>query len=586
MRQRRSSARTLGAGRRRLLGGYGPLLALSTAFVLAVTLVPTIAREQIVATAQGADGEETAAVSSARSGKSLGAAATNGTPKASATKRPDVAPSPKRAAASRRPATAVAAPPKAAGPCSGQRVQVVGDPYSPPCVAWPAGNDNGGATSRGVTRDTIRIGFRLPIEDILDFENIIRQFAGDKANKVPRATEEDVKRTIQAFITYFNRKFQTYGRTIELEFWQGKGSIFQEFLGGGREGAAADAIRAAKELNFFADLGALTLPYNEALARQKVVGIGAPYLSREWFDAHAPYAWSPYPDCTTLASTVAEYLNKRVYGHPADHAGPGVVGKARKLAVIAPDSAEYQQCLDTLQGLVDAAGNELTRFSYTPDLATLSDQAATLAAKVKQNRITSVVLLTDPLTPLLVTSRMSQQSYYPEWIVTGTALTDRDSLGQLYDAAQWKHAFGLSQLGADPPHGASFAYAAAKSVDPNLEPVFGADLFYKFCYVLATGIQMAGPNLTPESFAAGMRAYPGGTGIEGKWAYPPGAYGPNRDALEIWWDPTAKSVANGAPGRYATGDRRYLPGQWPTGPAAPEHLKVLARDPATRPDER
>jgi hypothetical protein len=181
---------------------------------------------------------------------------------------------------------------------------------------------------------------------------------------------------------------------------------------------------------------------------------------------------------------------------------------------------------------------------------------------------------------------MSQQKYYPEWIVTGTAFNDRDELGQLYDEEQWKHAFGLSQLGADPPHGASFAYAAAKSVDPDHEPIFGAELFYKFCYVLATGIQMAGPNLTPQSFAAGMRAYPGGTGPEGRWAYPPGAYGPNRDALEIWWDPATTSAANGAPGRYMTGDRRYLPGQWPTGPAAPQQLQSLAHDPATRPEQQ
>jgi len=110
----------------------------------------------------------------------------------------------------------------------------------------------------------------------------------------------------------------------------------------------------------------------------------------------------------------------------------------------------------------------------------------------------------DPIMPLLMTSRLSQQNYYPEWVVTGVALTDSDEFGQMYDASQWKHAFGLSQSGQEQPQGASYAYAAVKSVDPDHEPIFGTDYFYNYCYLLATGIQMAGPDLTPQSFAAGI----------------------------------------------------------------------------------
>jgi hypothetical protein len=47
--------RSLGRAPRRLFGGYGPLLAMAVAFVLVVTLVPTVGREQIVVTAQSGD---------------------------------------------------------------------------------------------------------------------------------------------------------------------------------------------------------------------------------------------------------------------------------------------------------------------------------------------------------------------------------------------------------------------------------------------------------------------------------------------------------------------------------------------------
>jgi len=565
--------RTLGATPRRLLGGYGPLLALAVAFLLVVTLVPTIARLQTVVVASSTDAGATTAAGPAVAGRAPNtpSGATRGAPEALG--KPRSVPGPAGATS-------------AAGPCANRRVQVVGDPYSPPCIAWAKGMDNGGATSPGVTREKIRISFRMPVENISDYESVIRQLAGDRANAIPTPTEADVRRTIADYITYFERNFQTYGRKIEMVEWKGKGSAINEIVGAGQEAAAADAIRAAKELKVFADVSAFTQPYNDALARQGVVAIGAPYMSRQWFAAHQPYSWSPFPDCTSLAETIAEYLNKRVFGQPADHAGAGVNGKPRKVGLIAPDNPEYQQCVDAGEKIINAAGNKGRRYSYTLDLATLSDQANNLAAKLKQDGITTVVLATDPLLPLLLTARMSQQAYYPEWVVTGTALTDLDIVGQFYDQSQWRHAFGLSMLGEQQPQGASYAYAAAKSVDPDHEPVIGAELIYYFCYMVATGIQMAGPDLTPQTFAAGMRAYPGGTGPAGTWGYPKGEFSPYRDAREIWWDPNATSVFNNAKGHYVSTNQRYRRGSWPTGPAAPQQLQLLARDAATPPEKR
>ncbi|MGQ0625423.1 MAG: hypothetical protein ACT4PP_12345 [Sporichthyaceae bacterium] len=560
-------ARTIGAAPRRLLGGYGPLLALAVAFVLVVTLVPTIAREETVIA--GGEG----------SSRLPGAVADLGAGGLTVAREPGVsvgaAQSKVVASGSGRPASG------AAGPCADRKVQVVGDPYSPPCIVWPAGKDNGGATYRGVSKDKIRIGFRVPVEDIRDFQSVISDLAGDKGQSIPVATEEDFERTIRNLVTYFERNFQFYGRELDLVEWKGKGSAFNEIVGAGQEAANADAIRAAKELKVFADVSAFTQPYADALSRQKVLSIGALYMSRQWFAARAPYAWSPFPDCTSLSETIAEYLNARVFGQKADHAGPGIAGKERKVALISPDNPEYQQCADAGERAVKAAGNSATRYSYTLDLATLSDQANNLAAKLKKDGITTVVLATDPLLPLLLTSRMSQQNYYPEWVVTGVALMDSSILGQFYDQTQWKHAFGLSMLGEEQPQGASFAYAAAKSVDPDHEPIFGADIFYYFLYQLATGIQMAGPNLTPQTFSDGMRAYPGGTGPAGTWGYPKGTFSPYRDAREIWWDPEATSTYNGAKGAYISDRKRYKPGKWPSGPAAPAQLKALARDPAT-----
>ena len=43
------------------------------------------------------------------------------------------------------------------------------------------------------------------------------------------------------------------------------------------------------------------------------------------------------------------------------------------------------------------------------------------------------------------------------------------------------------------PEGASFPYAAFKQMRPNDEPAFGVEELYYQLYMLAIGLQMAGP---------------------------------------------------------------------------------------------
>ena len=90
-----------------------------------------------------------------------------------------------------------------------------------------------------------------------------------------------------------------------------------------------------------------------------------------------------------------------------------------------------------------------------------------------------------------------------------------------------------------------------------------------FQYALFLGIHMAGPNLTPESFAAGMHAYPGGRGPAGTWGYPKGEHTPYRDSREIWWDPDRISGQNNEPGAWVqlNGGARWTPRRPPSGPA-------------------
>ena len=106
--------------------------------------------------------------------------------------------------------------------------------------------------------------------------------------------------------------------------------------------------------------------------------------------------------------------------------------------------------------------------------------------------------------------KANEQDYHPEWITGGLAFVDQDIVSQLIDPEQWQHAFGLAFNAESEPLGRSFPRAAYRAMRPASEPAFGVEELYYQMYLLAIGIQMAGPNLTPETFEAGMFAYPGG----------------------------------------------------------------------------
>ena len=97
---------------------------------------------------------------------------------------------------------------------------------------------------------------------------------------------------------------------------------------------------------------------------------------------------------------------------------------------------------------------------------------------------------------------------------------------------------------------------------PDDEPAFIVEIIYYQLYMLALGIQLAGPNLTPETFEQGMFAYPGGTGPAGTWGFDAGSYTPTQDFREIWWDPNATSAQNGKKGAYveSTAGKRFQAG--------------------------
>jgi hypothetical protein len=558
-----SSKLRLSAGRGdgRLLKGYGPLAALLVAFVLMAMLVPTQAPQQDVVhetqsvkSSGGAGGAGTTTATTAPTSGS-GTAATGG---GGATGG--------GAGASAAAKTAAAAAAAAAGHVSGcAGEQVPGDPYSPPCIAF-SGN-NGGATSPGVSANAINVTYRIT-SDSESFQQTLAQLGG--ANIVD--TTADIERTVDALATYFDNHFQFYGRKLNIEFFNGQGSITNELLGSGQQQADADAVTAAQQLHAFAELNGVTEPYDVALAGQHVISFGAPYLSAAFMGQYAPYMWSLDTESNDVVEATSELVLKSLAGGNATYAGGSLQNQPRKVAIIAPSDPWYQSAAQTAVQEAAAAGHPVAaNVQYQLNLSTLSSQAATVISQLQNDGVTTVVCGCDPVFPVYLTSRAAEQGYYPEWVVAGVALTDQDIVGQLFQQSEWSHAFGVTFNGPTLPKEDTFGYAAYKQIDPSSEPANAVDLIYAQMYEMAIGIQMAGPDLTPQSFEAGMRAYPGSqagasNALYGTWDFPPGHYTPQTDWSFIYWDPNKISPYNDKQGAYVDSTTRTKIGSYAGGP--------------------
>lgn len=538
---------------RRLLRGYGPLVGLLLAFLLVAVFVPTIAPQKEVVSG-GLSASRTGAT--AASGSSAGSAGTAGSSTAAS------------AGSSGAGGASGSAATGDTSPCPGRSLQVPGDPYSPPCIAF-SGN-NGGATSQGVTANSITITYRVT-SDGTTFQQQLAAFGGAQFND----TQADINRTIEGLADYFDSHFQFYGRKINVQFFNGTGSLVSELLGQGQAQADADAVTASQQYHAFGELNGVTEPYDDALAQQHVIAFGAPYLSANWMGQRAPYEWSIDTECNDVATTASEFGVKSLgsqSGHStADYAGGSLKGQPRKFAIIAPDNPWYQDCANAAISYADSHGEQISDdIQYQLDLSTLSSQAASVVSKLQNDGITTIFCGCDPLFPIYLTSRAHEQSYYPEWVDVGVALTDTDIVGQLFDQSEWSHAFGISYAGPTLPKAATLGYAAYKSVRSD-EPANEVDLIYAQMYEMAIGIQMAGPDLTPQTFEQGMRAYPGSVqgapnAEFGTWKFPDGHYTPQMDSDIIYWDPNKTSPYNGKQGAYVIASPRYYEGQYPTGP--------------------
>jgi hypothetical protein len=445
--------------------------------------------------------------------------------------------------------------------------------FAPPCV--PHMRDNGGTTWGGVTGDTITVVYYQPEADPAT-EAALR--AAGAAN-----SQDEQQKTVEDFVGYFNAHYELQNRQVKLVTVRGTGESDDDKAG------AADGLKVATDIKPFAVVsGAPNNAFVDQMVAHKTLCICTTSQPQEFYEERSPYVgyWG------LMASTQgyihrAEYIGKRIAGKAAKWAGTSdglsMASKKRVFGLLYYETADKAYAAGVAFFKRELAKYNVTlkeSLAYTgpPDLATTQEQARPYIQRLKRGGVTSVVFSGDPISPAIFTQEATRQLYFPEWIITGSALTDTTIFGRTYDSQQWRRAFGISFLNARFPDEQAESYAVhmwhygRPPTADNQHAVLYAPLFALF-----TGMHMAGPTLNPNTFQQGLFNYPvtgrgmitsavSSWGKHGIWPFTD--YTQLDDVTEIWWDPNAQGedeVGNNAVGmyRYVDGGKRYMPGGHP-----------------------
>jgi hypothetical protein len=546
---------------------YAPALIVAAALLLLIIVAPSKGpSSSTVSYAGGAPGTNPTAVAVPPAGV-VPTTPTSATPGVAGNKNGHgTTPTPGTPGATTTPtpgSTASGAPPagSTAHCVGGKQFAVPGFASAPPCQPTFSGN-NGGATATGVTASTIEIVYYQPKSSLA-----LNAILGP-AGLAPSLAQ--VNDYIARATQFINSRYELWGRKIHVDDYVSPScqasppsdSCFRQ-----------DAQAIVAKYHPFAVLFPrnITAPgFQSELSQLHVTNLGGLNLPQSFSTSQAPYHFDYDMDGDTQAELTGEWYCKELANRDAVYAGEASLrAKPRSAEILTEDTPEHLQVAEHLAAIINACdhGGGATVKAYSPDTGEAVVQSTTLASQAKQNGITTLLYFTDPVFPVYLTPQLTAQGYYPENVVVGSAYLDFDSLAQLYNAAQWKDAFGLGDLPTMAPISSYDSGAVYRTTHGTQGSFISAANIQGFFTVLGAGLQQAGRDLTAVNFESGVLSLPavGGSPNHALIKFGPNDFTGVSDARIMFWNPSGHSPINGKAGTYVglDGGKRYALGAIP-----------------------
>src|SRR4051812_7703883 len=380
--------------------------------------------------------------------------------------------------------------------------------WRPACVIpWAKGADNGGATSMGVTADKIKV--------VLYNNNL---------GNPPTTSNSDMAAKWQTSIELFQHFYRMWGRTVE--------NIVVDETGADEVSQRADAIKIAN-MKPFAAMGVPsnnTVIVNE-LANRGIVVVTDSNAKVKTTSALAPFVWGTTVQPDELVElNAAMYVGRRLLNQNAHWAGQvDYQALPRKFALIHPDTWDMKIFNDAFAKFGGKLADEIGYQAGQGNASTWAERSRVIAAKLKDEGITTVIAATDLLFTGPMTQAAASQNWLPEWVTTGLLAQDLDLVAATYNQAEWQHAFGVAGIpvSGKQPWPEDWFYNWYWGSKGNQDGTVQAE-----APVLFAGIHGAGPLLTPQTFRDGVFSLPPAGGPAtggvvsaqysfGKWGFAP-----------------------------------------------------------------
>ncbi len=439
--------------------------------------------------------------------------------------------------------------------CVGNPPRQTEDPQSPPCVPFWEG-DNGGATWKGVTRDEVRVVMASNYD-----------FDGD----------DDTSRAILA---HFNNRYEFYGRKIiPLELpSSGENEPTAKMMA---NAAAADEELRAFASNQWGDESGQEYVYYDELARRQIVSVNArpSMLDEQRLQRFHPHQWSYLPGLDTMSRQMGQWICRSLHGRNADFADGAEAGRERVFGLMTSVTMEgARPDVTPMREELARCGAEIAEEAEMhSDLSTREgfQQAQTAVIAFQSAGVNSVICMCHTgHTGLRLYPAASAQGFMPEWLISTYLYQMEDPHARQWDAAHVERSFGLSWWSKQvAPHDSPW-YWALREGGSEGENLYQARWYYNSMLMLASGIQLAGPDLNPTTFAEGLMRARFPNPLAGDAPYWQGrvGFGPNdhtavNDAAIAWLTRSERSPWDNQPGTtcHALRGQRYQTGDFPSG---------------------
>lgn len=456
------------------------------------------------------------------------------------------------------------------------------DPLSPTCVPFYIG-DNGGSTYQGVTAKEVRIVLYFDAVATTNTSQGISNPPYDTITDVdapPKAEEHPSISTARGWEKFFYLRYAAYKRKVHL---------FVQFGSANRSTAGTqtqDAAKAYTTVHPFAVINYVEFGngdyYNNYMAEHGVLIFGSVAVrSASFYKQYAGKQWGYRPPFEYSAAQYAQFACNSLANKPTVDVGAGSVGIAngtkRKYGLLYTTDKGFPGYTDEAllaKDLMKKCGIEtydqhyaVNGFSLDP--GTTPDYAVNIANNFRSQGVTTILWPAGHETK--ISQQMGAQHYYPE-IITGDDDLQVSYAGtQLQDQTVWAHAWNVTSQTYDPPPNDRICFQAYRSVDqssPNSDVQTFACETYNDLRMLYTGIQVAGPNLTPTSVDQGYHAIPIVESTNPQVPtcyYLANDYTCVKDSTIQHWDSTAQAPSSSQTGcwRMYNNGKRYLPGKFP-----------------------